>query len=559
MACHSQCGNASLGVSVDRQLSIGELLAHKGSSENIVQQVDNPGPNADTAKVNISIKGTAMSIRAFPPRLQKMLESKTELLDESKLGLEQPPSKRFRSEISSHPLSALVDESTREFDVVEIGTFKIPRLLPAASIPKQTLRISAGRAAAAAGIHPFTDVGDLFLEFVYQDLPDLLLRDAAIVGAEVVSPVAERARLMAKSGEMEALDSALRDAAGAVWVDVAQEAQRRISDTVAKAEADGKLLAEEASELKRVLQLEINLDFGERYEDNAIEAYEKLVNAKVFGQQRRVSLCLPAGGPAEALMSTVPPLRMDTLPQDDEFKADAPGVYEIVDEGGACVTHDLSLVCQPMSTLPKGRHVNIVEVRILDDGDHVRGRVEEPQGWISLVKRSTGYRWAKKAKKDESPAHFLITGFVDGLVDLPRISAVPGETADLETLIVEVKHRMGKIKEPPNIYDIVQACCYCRVFGLARAHLVQCLRQPTCGVEDPVASVGQLHVSKLDFSAGSPDRKGWDDHVLPSLYKIADAVYAARADDKVRLRLLSANTPEERRDIVGELCPHLGR
>jgi hypothetical protein len=198
----------------------------------------------------------------------------------------------------------------------------------------------------------------------------------------------------------------------------------------------------------------------------------------------------------------------------------------------------------------------VLEVISIDGADHVRARIEEPQGWISLVIK--GDRRAKKARKDEKNAHFLITGFVDGLVDLPRIGAAPGSGQSLETLIVEVKHRMGKIRDPPNIYDIVQACCYCRVFGLSRAHLVQCLRQPPpCGAEDGASSVGQLHVSSLDFSVGSADRKGWDESILPSLYKVADAVYAARANDNARLSLLSASTPEERRRIVGELCPHL--
>merc|ERR1711908_149299 len=131
-------------------------------------------------------------------------------------------------------------------------------------------------------------------------------------------------------------------------------------------------------------------------------------------------------------------------------------------------------------------------------------------------------------------------------------------TAD-ETLVVEVKHRMGKIKDPPNIYDIVQLCSYCRVLGCSRGDLVQCLRDTSAGdaaAGTATPSVGTLHVTRMDFSEGSKDRIGWDQHVLPKMYEVARAIYATRADQALRLRLLAAS-PEERPQLVGCLCPHL--
>jgi len=132
-----------------------------------------------------------------------------------------------------------------------------------------------------------------------------------------------------------------------------------------------------------------------------------------------------------------------------------------------------------------------------------------------------------------------------------------------ETLVVEVKHRMGRIQEPPNIYDVVQLCSYCRVLGCARGDLVQCLRDGPGlsgpGTNRPVGGgVGDLHITRIDFSEGSRDRVGWDKYVLPGLYEVARAVYAAREDQEIRLRLLAAN-PQERIDIVGCICPHLAK
>lgn len=358
-------------------------------------------------------------------------------------------------------------------------------------VPKSTsrrqrgvLRISAGRAAAVAGIHPYAEVGEIFLELLYQDLPELLLDDAKLAGVEVISPEVERERLMEKSGEAAALKAALQAAQRAQNVEAAQDAQQRLREAVAKAKAEGKVNDQEAAELQQTLQLEVNLDFGARHEDSAIERYQKKVGADVYGQQKRVFLPMPADGPNVALCQAFPPPARDgALPRDQ----------------------------QPATT---------------------------DQGAKPL---------------------FYLTGYVDGLVDVPRNSPAPvvtcvgaGSSAPSvpdETLVVEVKHRMGRIKDPPEIYDIVQLCSYCRALGCLRGDLVQCLRQGTSG--------DVLHVKRIDFSEGSPDRTGFDQHVLPNLYSAAQGVYAARHDQAWRVKLLQA-APEERRQIIGQLCPHLG-
>lgn len=482
-------GPAAVGLG--RQPSVGELQ-HSASSGSLGQE-GQPGA-AGQEKASVSLRGTRVDIRANPPRLCELVKRAAA---HGELG--EPERKRRKG--------CSVDEEVEEAVAIEIGLFGVPRLLPGAAIPRQTLRISAGRAAAAAGIHPFTDVGELFLEFVYQDLPDLLLRDAALAGVEAVSPLAERAKLMAKSGESQALEAALRRAAAAEWVQGAQEAQRAVGRSAAAARDAGRLTAEEAEELHKMLDMEINLEFGTRHEDAAIDAYSKQTGSQVFGQQRRVSLALPVGGPAEALAHTLPPPRAEPLARQEL------GPTEV--QGAQCML-----------------------------GDQVG------QGGVN-----SGHSAAAAVSSD---AYFRLTGFVDGLVDLPRAqSGHVTSTSALETLVVEVKHRIGKIKDPPNIYDVVQLCCYCRVFGLRRGHLVQCLREEPS--QPSSSSVGHLHVSPLDFSVGSEHRKGWDEHVLPSLYRCAAAVYAARADQEVRLRLLVAPTPRERAALVGSLCPHLER
>jgi len=479
---------------LQRPASVGEQLQHAPSSGSLGQEPQPAGAApapASEEKVSLSLRGARIDVRANPPRLgagakraapADVVDVPSEAGGAAASG--EPAAKRRKQQEEASALQAhSADDDEPEIISVHFGTFSVPRLPVTASVPRQTLRISAGRAAAAAGIHPYTDIGDLFLEFVYQDLPDLLLRDAALVGVEIVSPAAERAKLMDKSGEMAALEASLQSAAAAQWVQGARDAQRAVGQTTAAAQQAGRLTAEEADELRRQLELEINLEFGARHEDAAIEAYSQQLGQPVYGQQRRVSLAMPEAGPAQALAEALPPPR-----------------------------------AEPMSV----------------EKEHPTTRGSE-----------------------SGDAYFRLTGFVDGLVDLPRLGPAAGRQA-LETLVVEVKHRIASIKSPPNLYDVVQLCCYCRVYGLQRGQLVQCLREETPGVPGG-RTVGKLHVTTLDFSEGSSDRKGWDQHVLPSLYRVAEAVYATRADDGARLRLLAATTPEERRAVVGSLCPHLDK
>eukprot|EP00438_Fugacium_kawagutii_P005842 Skav231072 [mRNA] locus=scaffold524:240742:241459:+ [translate_table: standard] len=62
-------------------------------------------------------------------------------------------------------------------------------------------------------------------------------------------------------------------------------------------------------------------------------------------------------------------------------------------------------------------------------------------------------------------------------------------------------------------------------------------------------SVGDAPGHELLVNEGSPDRLGYDQHVLPNLYACARGVYAARHDQPWRVKLLQA-APEERRCSV---------
>ncbi|CAL1162213.1 unnamed protein product [Cladocopium goreaui] len=84
---------------------------------------------------------------------------------------------------------------------------------------------------------------------------------------------------------------------------------------------------------------------------------------------------------------------------------DFPGVY-IIQHESAMVRTDISLTSPELTELPQGTMVNVVEV-VLDYCDEEttaqrkRGRLQHPDGWISLLDRDTNYRFAERAKIQE--------------------------------------------------------------------------------------------------------------------------------------------------------------
>lgn len=97
--------------------------------------------------------------------------------------------------------------------------------------------------------------------------------------------------------------------------------------------------------------------------------------------------CAPragAGGRPPALASTrVPP-------------EDGPGPYVILHhEALVSPTAARSSEAAVIGKLPAGVFVHVLEVLHLPESGRLRGRIEHPSGWISLLDMETGYRWAE--------------------------------------------------------------------------------------------------------------------------------------------------------------------
>jgi len=81
---------------------------------------------------------------------------------------------------------------------------------------------------------------------------------------------------------------------------------------------------------------------------------------------------------------------------------DSPGMYVVThDQTWVGSTADDLSAPDPQSQgrrLANGARVDVVEVATLAERELVRGRIDSPPGWISLLNLTSGYRWAEKGQ-----------------------------------------------------------------------------------------------------------------------------------------------------------------
>ena len=100
-------------------------------------------------KLDLRPKGSSIAVRAYPPRLR---DAAVELAAAVSTEEKEPSEARYKRPRLSDPENG-----------GGIVPFGVPPLAPEAPVPAQIVRISAGRAASASGIHPYTNEGDFFL------------------------------------------------------------------------------------------------------------------------------------------------------------------------------------------------------------------------------------------------------------------------------------------------------------------------------------------------------------------------------------------------------------
>mmetsp|Transcript_20358 Transcript_20358/g.64001 ORF Transcript_20358/g.64001 Transcript_20358/m.64001 type:complete len:665 (+) Transcript_20358:408-2402(+) len=124
---------------------------------------------------------------------------------------------------------------------------------------------------------------------------------------------------------------------------------------------------------------------GGRMPDSIAGAWE-VGNGSSWRQDRDIVVTALIAAPAHREQEAV-----------DGLAEDYPGVY-IITHKEAAVTSKVCLAPPILAHLDAGMVVHVVEVVHCPRERRVRGRIERPAGWISLVSLEDGYRWARRVE-----------------------------------------------------------------------------------------------------------------------------------------------------------------
>lgn len=317
---------------------------------------------------------------------------------------------------------------------------------------EDSLAIPASKAAALAGFHPFADLPKILLDLVYQgsDGCDLLRHDSVLLDLRLVSEEEVLLDLSKKAGSatLTALQAALDVQRGKRKLPNVRSATALKSTIVEEAKKSKNLSKEQIAILKEGTRGLVDKAFGTHHENDALDLYERKCGCEVLERNS----CYMSWG----------------------------FVKDETDE---------------MTSLLQGTVVPITAIAEREAKNRRKRRktAENDEPAVVIIDDDSEGEESQSQIHDDSQAQhsperkpfFTLSGIVDGVREELWYSA-PEPTSDdaddddwyLRKVIVECKHRMRRAYASPPIYEQIQACIYCMMYGVEEADIIQVLRRP---------------------------------------------------------------------------------
>ena len=347
---------------------------------------------------------------------------------------------------------------------------------------KDSLRLSASRIAALTGFNPYADLPSLILDLVYQGYAGQLVlsQDARLLGMELVSRDTAMEELLAKAATSATeVAKTAKDKAEAKEIQTAvqqiaqiQRGEAKPPSTVASATkmktqtlakisevqkklpktSKAKLSAGDFNMLSESVRSVVDTNFGTHHENEALDLYEQRYGCEVRERNEGI-YCL------------------DFVRGEEEDASSGTGEATAVPVGLAKKLYDNTS-------------------RSSNDGESIATKGHQ----------AAECEEKEKAEPKEKPGgrpYFCILGSIDGIRDelcyappVTKVSAASSASSSAEAnghddedeswmlkpIVVECKHRMRKLYNPPPLYDQIQSTVYCLMRGADEADLVQVLR-----------------------------------------------------------------------------------
>lgn len=146
---------------------------------------------------------------------------------------------------------------------------------------------------------------------------------------------------------------------------------------------------------------------------------------------------------------------------------------------------------------------------------------------------------------EDEQCFFRLFGRIDGLTEALIVDK-SGEW-QMELILLEVKNRVHAFRDPPPIYDQIQTTVYMKMLDCKQADLIQCMTRDKAKI-----LVSRIALDSPPLNTG----QAWKDVLVPRMYQYTAAVYKVRSQPLLRLALMNASEPEQRKMIL-DLCPFL--
>ncbi|ETV94839.1 hypothetical protein H310_11505 [Aphanomyces invadans] len=148
--------------------------------------------------------------------------------------------------------------------------------------------------------------------------------------------------------------------------------------------------------------------------------------------------------------------------------------------------------------------------------------------------------------------HFSVCGMVDGVADVLRIDDAD-DSWTTERIVVEVKNRMGRFRDPVPLHDVIQMAVYMKMLGVRQGDMVQCIHQAETRIHVTRVSLDAYPLTSTAVLDCTCSTDLWVSLVVPRLYTYADVIYAFRLDSSRRRAFLQASPTDQMRLLRADL------
>eukprot|EP01082_Thalassiosira_pseudonana_P006698 g5814.t1 g5814 contig20:220941-222560(+) len=501
-----------------------------------------------------------------------------------------------------------------------------------------SLRIPASQVSALAGLHPYQNLPQLLYDFVYQSyLGQLLLqKDATALGLTLVDAKTHEEKIMlnlastASTETKELVKQVLEVSSGKrklQSVNQVQEIQTRIKHQAKEAQKSGKMSQKQVEQLVEASRGHVSTGFGTCHEEEALDVYEKRVGCCVRERNEalmewRFDRRVVEGGVTAVPLGVAMRRGIWKQQQQQQQQQQQSASAESVKREGVHASNGAGGKSEPL---------DVDEVTNAKSGESKRSNIAKEDEGNDNVKPSanedivinddgndTDESKTKPAYEEEARSFFKIVGAVDGIRDELYMDNTKPTTNDttnnvhnqtnktqstyatsefsddednwsLRPIIVECKHRIHRAQIPPPIYDQVQTCLYCNMYGVEEADLIQVVRRQNEPSQDDEADNKdnadteesnekkkkrnnkhiEITISRISLNEPIHNHNHhWNATILPRIASFVDAVYSIRGDDGKRYRLLmsvmqcqdenaGSEAEEEAWKVLWEECPWL--